>query len=433
MEQKQLEDLTEREIEIIQLVATGATNRQIASKLFISVNTVKVHLRNIFSKLGVQSRTEATVLAIQEGLVEGVSLPETKEAAVTEAQPSKTRTWLNWRLGLAIAVLSIVLILALSQFIAKPTEPPSTALDVTRSIALATRASQERWAARTPLPTPRMGLAVAAYEGRVYAIGGEAAEGITGIVERYDPEADNWTSLAEKPTSVSDVKAAVIGGKIYVPGGCVASGEVTDVMEAYDPERDIWERRTPLPVALSAYALAAFEGKLYLFGGWDGESYLDSVYEYDPERDLWTAKTDMPTARGLAGAAAAGNKIYVVGGYDGQQDLDVNEEYDPSRDNGLDNPWRTRAPMPAGRCGASIAAAANLIHVIGGWEEGAPDSFKYNVRTDSWQSFQTPVEGPWKNMGSALVDTKIYAIGGWDGNYMDTNQAYQALYTITLP
>ena len=88
--------------------------------------------------------------------------------------------------------------------------------------------------------------------------------------------------------------------------------------------------------------------------------------------------------------------------------------------------------MPAGRSGAGVAAAINLIHVIGGWE-GAPESFKYNVRTDSWQGFEAPVKGVWKNLGLALVDTKIYAIGGWDGDYMDINQAYQAIYVIMLP
>jgi N-acetylneuraminic acid mutarotase len=257
---------------------------------------------------------------------------------------------------------------------------------------------------------------------------------VTGAVERYDPEADGWTSLADKPTAVADVAAALIGGEIYVPGGRTLSGSPTAIVEAYNPQTETWEVRAPLPVALSAYALAALEGKLYLFGGWDGSAYVDTVYEYDPAQDVWIAKTPMPTARGFAGAAVADSKIYVIGGYDGQEDLTTNEEYVPSQDGGERNPWTVKSPMPIGRAGCGVAVAANIIHVIGGgWEREVADGLKYNVRTDEWESFEVPVKGQWRSLGLALVDTEIYAIGGWNGDYMDANQEYKAIFTAVLP
>jgi DNA-binding NarL/FixJ family response regulator len=63
-------ELSERELEILRLVATGASNKEIASRLTISTNTVKVHLRNIFAKVGAASRTEAALYAVRTGLVE---------------------------------------------------------------------------------------------------------------------------------------------------------------------------------------------------------------------------------------------------------------------------------------------------------------------------------------------------------------------------
>jgi len=60
--------LTQREIELLQLVARGMSNKAVAQALSISENTVKYHLRNILQKLGVQNRTEAVFRAIGAGL-----------------------------------------------------------------------------------------------------------------------------------------------------------------------------------------------------------------------------------------------------------------------------------------------------------------------------------------------------------------------------
>jgi LuxR family maltose regulon positive regulatory protein len=60
-ESEWIESLSERELDVLQLIAEGLTNQEIASKLYLSLNTVKAHTRNIYSKLGVKSRTKAVV------------------------------------------------------------------------------------------------------------------------------------------------------------------------------------------------------------------------------------------------------------------------------------------------------------------------------------------------------------------------------------
>lgn len=62
--------LTERELEVLKLVARGLNNRDIARELFISENTVKNHIRNILEKLQLHSRMEAVVYAVREKLLE---------------------------------------------------------------------------------------------------------------------------------------------------------------------------------------------------------------------------------------------------------------------------------------------------------------------------------------------------------------------------
>lgn len=61
---------SEREIEVLRLVAGGATNEEIAGRLFLSLKTVESHLRRLFDRYGVMNRTELAVLALREGWIE---------------------------------------------------------------------------------------------------------------------------------------------------------------------------------------------------------------------------------------------------------------------------------------------------------------------------------------------------------------------------
>lgn len=424
-------ELSEREHEILRLVATGASNKEISRQLSISENTTKVHLRNIFGKLGVMSRTEATLYAIREGWVDhpaAVNVPSPAPETITPAPPT-VNLWRRWAIISAVALaVGVVGSIALSF----QQQPPTASASPSPALA----STSTRWKARAAMPTARANLAVTAYDNKIYAIGGEGTDRTSAANERYDPATDAWEQLAPKPTAVTEVDAAAIRGRVYVPGGRLASGGVTNALEAYDPIANAWELRAAMPIALSAYALVAFEGKLYIFGGWDGERYIASVYEYDPEADAWRERTAMPTARGFAGAVIAGGKIFVLGGFDGKQALAVNEQYAPDRDEGAQTPWTARRALPSPRYAMGAANVADFIYVIGGKgnESATLNSMQYLYQSDSWNVFESAVSQVWSNVGMAAVQTHLYTVGGRLGKDLtNQNYAYQAIFTINFP
>jgi len=73
--------LSDREMEMLKLLATGMSNKEIAGKLCLSLRTVKAHMSNIFTKMNVASRSEALVEALKKGLL---TLEDIKQAGISE-------------------------------------------------------------------------------------------------------------------------------------------------------------------------------------------------------------------------------------------------------------------------------------------------------------------------------------------------------------
>jgi DNA-binding CsgD family transcriptional regulator len=287
------EPLSERELEILRLVATGAANKEIARQLVISPNTVKVHLRNIFAKVGVASRTEATLYALKIGLVKPGTVPETAESeplnlpdellSIGQDSPGKAviaadsdisgfpgitiedndrrgrplpGEGKNARRGLKPWQIALILLAALTLIGAgmvgsrwlSPAAPVSTAAlrQPTPTTVL------QRWLKRTDLPAARKGMGIAEYENSFYVFAGETKQGLDGATLQYDLANNSWKELAKKPTPVTDIQAVLIGEKIYVPGGRLANGTATNQMEVYSPRQGTWESKAALPTPLSA-------------------------------------------------------------------------------------------------------------------------------------------------------------------------------------
>jgi DNA-binding CsgD family transcriptional regulator len=440
---EELTQLSERELEILRLVATGASNKEIAKRLVLSVNTVKVHLRNIFAKIGVQSRTEATMYAVRQGWVE--IPPETRAEAEPSAETSvgplprlrAIEPPLPWPQRVALMVAVVLVIAGLGITWPRSTTAGNGAgsefsdLPGANVAALAT-GGDSRWQVGAQMPTPRGRLALVTYRDRLYAIGGSTSPGgVTGAVEVYDVTKNVWSPGAGKPTPVANIAAVVLNDKIMAPGGYSSNGTPTNVVEWYDPETDRWSGDAALPSPVFAYALAVYESKVYLFGGTNGRGYLGQSLVYDPTADRWAARAPMPTPRGFAAAAALGKAIYVVGGYDGRHEFATCERYLPDRD-----AWESCAPLEVGRGGLGLVAIAGRLYAVGGgWSGYLAFGERYDPTTNAWSPIETPLAGEWRNLAVVAHRSNLYAVGGWSGqSYLAVTEKYSPFpFQIFIP
>ncbi len=426
-------ELSEREKEILRLVATGASNKEIAQVLYISPNTVKVHLRNIFAKIGVVSRTEATLYAIKIGLIpeavreeiqinqaisEGSNASTESVATSTRSFPMRGRGW----------VLFVVLLLIGIGFFRMRGSDQGVVLPAS---------SAQRWSDLADLPVGIGGGITERYEGYLYLFGGEKNGNLSGEVFAYDLNQNLWEEKASKPVPVRGVQAGTLREKIYLPGGEMTDHTLTTVVEVYDPRNNRWELSTPLPVALTGYGLAVFEGRLYLFGGWDGNSYRDEVWMFDPDTEEWTLRQKMTSARAFMAAVVLGNKIYLMGGETTKGVTDECVAFYPNREGDDPTAWETKPPLPRGRKNLRATVLADGVYVAGGFnqiDQPITDILRFNETNGAWEVLDPPPLLISADTALASSQTRLHFIGGTVGmRAVPYHQAYQALYTVVLP
>lgn len=441
------EPLSERELDVLKRLAAGESNKAIADGLSISPYTVKTHLRNIYSKLGVSTRTEAMTVALQQGVLtmpgdlaagdaalelagepgDPPSLPGNGWSAAGEtalppaipsdATPPPAHRWRAVSLALLTLLLLTAAAFAFIQWREGVFSPPAQPY-------AEQPLGETRWASSRPAPTPRAGRATVAVGLDVYAIGGETEQGPSSSVAVFDTKSRLWREAADKPTAVAETTAAELFGEIYVPGGVLADGQPTAIVEAYSPAQDAWRRVASLPEPVAGGLAVAEGGFLYLIGGRGASGPLDAVYLYDPGADSWRPVAPLPEPRTSAAGGALTGRLYAVGGTDGTAARASCFAYDPPAD-----AWESCPDMILPRAEAGATVLLNKLYVIGGTAGGAGNGEVYDPNSRAWTVLNAPPGvTAWEAPGVARVETRIFALGGRQGDTLsDATLVYSPL------
>ncbi|HEY54065.1 MAG TPA: hypothetical protein G4N94_11470 [Caldilineae bacterium] len=425
--------LTRRESEILDLLAEGLSNDEIAYQLGISPNTVKVHVRNIFEKMEVQSRTEATMEALRRGWIRvpGIEAPQVEASAEPLSWPPLESGWRSWQLLVLLAVfvgVSLFVFWPYRSISVKVAGAPAFTTDSGSAVGVVTpRQDAPRWSQRAAMPTARSRAGGAQIDGRLYVVG-EIATGDTAALEMYDPNLDVWQRLPERPVAARGVGAAAVDGKLYAAGGCAGESAITNV-DRYNPGAQMWSSVAPLPEARCGLALVALDGRLYALGGWDGGDVTDTLFIFNPEQDRWEEGRRLPEPRAFLGGVSFLGQIYALGGHDGVKQRSEVWVYDPA-----DDAWTPAPSLPESRSGVAAAAEGVSIYAIGGGQgEQPPLHERFDTLTRTWSTIDSPRTGPWRHAVAVVIGPNLYVVGGWGGDYLANNEAYQASHLLFLP
>jgi DNA-binding CsgD family transcriptional regulator len=461
------EPLTERELEVVRLVATGIGNKEIAAQLHVSPNTVRVHLRNIFTKLEAQSRTEVTMMAVRNGWVDAGVAPASIEAqppagdaqiATTETPPlppdprplapapAPVPVAPNPQplpaLSLARKGAMVVAMLAFAALAIGLLQPPATdtalqpadvllAEGMPNATVAESPAAPTRWYPRASVRTARSRMATVAQNNLVYVIGGEVDRAPSGEVLIYDPRSDGWSEGPAKPTPVMNTGAATAGNVIYVPGGTTAGAIATDRFEAFDLQDRAWQVLPALPKPVAGHAVVAHDNRIYVLGGRTLGGLNNEMWVYDIAAERWSPAPAMPTPRSQLAATVLNNRIYAIGGFDGQREYSTCEVFDIAA-----NRWSACAPMTIPRGGLGLAQVGAALYAVGGGINGFVGfNEQYDANADKWVPFELPQQrlGEWRNAGVASTGTEFYTIGGITrGVPLSDNYVYEVMNNRTF-
>lgn len=406
------EPLTERELEVVRLLSTGASNKEIAAQLYLSPNTVKVHLRNIFTKLEAQTRVEVTMIAVRNGWVgpaaEPAGQPSLTPTDTSAAQAAFHSPSAPAPSAITTAEVELRADAALASSAQHPASAP-TADASQRSTPIETASA----APTDETPAPRR---------------------VTPVPVAPNPQPLPALALWRRALIVVCVLMVVIGSLASLPasrGAAMPGADGTELIDANPLTSDLlapgevtrWHLRSALPAARARSAAVAIGGLIYLIGGETDQTASGDVLVFDPPNNTWALlDAPKPTPVWNAPAAALGNLIYVAGGATANGvATDKLEVFDTAA-----RTWHSLQPLPTALSGHSMAAFNGKLYVFGDKASNlnTVDSFVYDTASDTWQTI-APMPTPRSLTGAAVFDDRIYIIGGYDeGREFATCEVY---------
>lgn len=411
--------LTSREKEILALIAAGKSNKDIAAELFISVNTVKVHVSNIFQKIEVSSRTEAMLYSIEQGIVESqpINLNDEPEIVLSKWQVLQRKYW--WFLF----IFGLIVFGAILLFTVRFTNNNSAQ-------RFQATLQSNRWQSVGEMSTNRFNHASIVVDSDLFIIGGEDETGTIDLVESFNLNSKTLGRHASKPTPVSMTTAVSLGGKIYLPGGKVDSGKGTNILEIYDPRTNIWTELARLPISVFDSGVVTYEGKIYLFGGINEGKPIADVMRYDPSTDVWTLLTPMPDNRAHPGVLVLEDKLYVIGGYNESGPTDSTIIYSPGLEETDQYEWKKGIEFPIATPiiqGIVIGSTPLILVKDSIWQ--------YLPTEEKWILFDQKSEVTKDGQSVASSDVYLYATGGLDieGKATESIVRFQVVFTLIFP
>lgn len=299
--------LSEREVQILVLVAQGLSNKQIALQLEISDNTVKVHLRNIFSKINVSSRTEASLYAIRHGLLDVATPPSLPPPA-----PAIPRWW--W--GALVGVVGVIVgVLILWQTVA---DIPTQA------------ATPTRWRQLPALPTPMPGVQFASYDGALLALAGTQWWRLAHLDA-------TWHVAGTLPCPLATGRIWADGAGVWIVG-CASGSDVW----RWDGQQ--WHNLPALPAGVGVRALLRVDGALWVFTE-------TQIWQLTSTATTWQALSTAPQPVQFVQAVLVDGVVYLFGDTTRVWRIDT-QRYD----------WQDAPPLPfMGNVGAVSSVLGSVL------------------------------------------------------------------------